>query len=1113
MASEIDQLVVRIAGDARALQKALKSAEKEVKGFAAKAGKSMQKVGKGMQDVGKSMTKYITAPLMAIGAVGLHAFSKFDDNLTKSAAIMGDVTEHMGAMKAAALEVGNTTTISSQAAAESFFFLASAGLSARETIEALPIVANMAVAGNMDMATATDLVTDAQSALGLSVGSTANKMKEMTRVSDVLTQANILANATIEQYATALTSKAGAALKAVNKTIEEGVAVLAVMADQGVKAQLAGNSLNRMLLMLQQSAQRNKKAHEDLGFAVYDVDGNMRNMADIVQNLEVVLSGMSAEQKAATMTEMGFAAEVQAVINPLLGQSAALKDKQAALEDAAGKTEEVAKKQLKSFAAQMKIMWNQIRNVAMEIGEKLAPMLTFLANKIKDGLAWYKAQSDAFKNVVFWTGLFAAALGPIIFMLGTVITLVGGLALGLKALATAYAFESVAKLASAAAQWVLNAAMAAMPYAIFLVAVAAIVKLSQALYNANGAVQELNKQMERGKKLNEQLKKMRAESEEATDASIAAEEDPAEKIRRLNEELERAKKNQAGYAFGVKNAEKEAAKLAPTMLSLWQSGKAVHEVALGTIEEQQERLEHTKERAEELKEQLAAAKEEQAKLNALQTATGIGSQSEMLIVEEQLTNLQEMNKELKEQEATVGMTKGEIELYKAEQNGASEASMDVLRAIELENQVIRENIKEKEEAAKATAAAAEAEKKLKTDITSTTRGMADSVDTFGMTSREVQLYKLEMRGATEEELEMARALDAKLTELEKEKKAMEEHKALMKKGEALTKSLRTEEEKLADGEKELGEMLKAGAIDLETYERGMTKLHEKTKEDIKVKFKVSGVEAVIAGTADAAARLEEFRALSKKQDKDPPVDFKKQGQEIKAAGQDEMIEKAFKSAQPSEADKAIKVAADKELKRQEEEKAAAEKLAAEKKAARDKELEQLRQQQQDNKDVAAIRQWLNTMDDQQEHVIFGGELKSQMEASRQQDEFGNISTEFLKENLDQFRASQDEFNVMRKLTSSEDVGGKGMTVEAAKQMIKDQGIEAVRKQLAPPVDPKLSGKQTQAQLAEGMTNAQTLDHGLDEFVNMDEALQEIKESTNKMAENNLVVIEPANIGA
>ena len=1087
MASEVDQLVVKIAGDARALQEALKRAEKSVDNFATKVGKKMQKVGRGMQNVGKSMTKYITAPLMAIGGVGLHAFSKFEDNLVKSTAIMQVSTEELGRMKRAALEVGNTTTVSSQAAAEAFYFLASAGLNASETIEALPIVTNLAVAGNFDMAKATDLLTDAQSALGLATGSTAQKMEGMKRVSDVLTLANIKANASIEQYAIALTSKAGAALKMFNKSVEEGVAVLAVMADQGIKAELAGNNLNRMLLLLSQSSMRNAKAHKALGFSVYDNEQNMKSLADIVQNLEGVLAGATDAEKTMMLTQLGFDARVQASIVPLLGSSEAIRNHTKALEEAGGKTDEVAKKQLKSFSAQMKILWNQIRNTAMEIGKRLAPMIAWVGEKIRTGLEWWKKQSEAFKTTVFWIGVFVGALGPLLVAVGTLIVLVGGVTAALGAMATAFGFATIKAMAAAAATWLFNAAMMAAPFAGFAIGVAIVWKLSTALYEANSAVQDLNREMARREKLERKWQEMRASREKETDASIAAEEDPAIKIARLNKELEMVKKNTQGYKDGLSRANKVAKESEPTWKSLWQAGKSVHDVNMKTVEEQEERLEHSRDRAKELKEQLSAAKEEQAKMQALAAETGIEDQVQFQLVEEQQKELQKLNEELKLQEATVGMTASEIQIYKAEQQGANEKTMEALRVIQLENEKLQESINEKKKAEEASRKLAEAEQKLKEDVTKTTDKMQDSVDTWGMTSREAELYRLEMQGATKEELEMARALDKKLTELEKEKKAMEEHKALMKKGEALTKSLRTEEEKLADGEKELGEMLKAGAIDLETYERGMEKLHEKTKKDFKVKFKVSGVEAVIAGTADAAARLEEFRALSKKQEKDPPVDFKKRGKEIQQQGRIDSVAKGL--AGPSEADKAIAKAAENEKKRQEAAAAEAQKLAEAEAAARDEELERLQQIQRDNQEVARTRKMLNEMDQAEQIKYFGQRMVNQMEESRANDEYGNVSKEFLMNNVDELRRIREEHE--------------------AKARAANPNLNGTKPK--PPVDSKMTA------MADRMATVNSQRGGIDgktdeSLKSMDSYLEEIKDSTGKLAESNLVVIEPANIG-
>ena len=177
--------------------------------------------------------------LAALGVAtvaSIKAFADFDAEMTKSLAIMGNVSDSLqDDMSDAAREVAKTTTFSANQAAEAYFFLASAGLDAAASIEAMPKVAKFAQAGMFDMALATDLLTDAQSALGLTIRDDAIKnMENLVRVSDVLVKANTLANASVEQFSTALTTKAGAALRALGKDVEEGVAVLAAFADQAL---------------------------------------------------------------------------------------------------------------------------------------------------------------------------------------------------------------------------------------------------------------------------------------------------------------------------------------------------------------------------------------------------------------------------------------------------------------------------------------------------------------------------------------------------------------------------------------------------------------------------------------------------------------------------------------------------------------------------------------------------------------------------------------------------------------------------------------------------------------------------------------------------------------
>ena len=198
----------------------------------------------------------IAASTAAIAVASVREFAKFDGALVKSQAIMGDLTKTMEEdMARAAREVALATTFSAEQAAESFYFLASAGLDAEASISALPVVAQFAQAGMFDMALATDLLTDAQSALGLTIKNDAvANMENMIVVSDTLARASQLANATIEQFSTSLTTKAGTALKSVEKDIAEGAAALAVFADQGVKGELAGTQLTNTIFGLAEQA-------------------------------------------------------------------------------------------------------------------------------------------------------------------------------------------------------------------------------------------------------------------------------------------------------------------------------------------------------------------------------------------------------------------------------------------------------------------------------------------------------------------------------------------------------------------------------------------------------------------------------------------------------------------------------------------------------------------------------------------------------------------------------------------------------------------------------------------------------------------------------------------
>lgn len=305
---------------------------------------------------------------------------EFNQALRSSLAIMPNVSETMKkSMITAAQQVAFSTKFSAKEAAEAYYFLASAGLDAAQSVKALPVVAQFAKAGMFDLSQATSLLADAQSALGLKTKDAQQNMVNMTRVSDVLVKANTLANASTVMYSEALTTKAAAALRIVNKDIEEGVAVLAAFADQGVKSADAGTALHIVMRDLQTKGLRNAAAFKRIGVAVYDAAGEMRNMADIIGDMERVLAGLSDAQRKGTLLELGFSDKSVAYIQTLIGTSGKIREFEEALRKAGGTTKEVADKQMSPFSKmlrQLKATWETLKI------ELIAPMLDNIGTSV-----------------------------------------------------------------------------------------------------------------------------------------------------------------------------------------------------------------------------------------------------------------------------------------------------------------------------------------------------------------------------------------------------------------------------------------------------------------------------------------------------------------------------------------------------------------------------------------------------------------------------------------------------------------------------------------------------------------------------------------------------------
>lgn len=410
--------------------------------FAAK----LKSVGGAIRGIGTKLLLGVTLPVAGM----IKAFSDFDSAMTQSLSIMGDVSAELKkGMADEAKHISQDSITSAHDLAEAYFFLASAGFNAAQSITAIGKVEKFAVAGMFDMSTATDLLTDAQSALGMTSKDTEKNMRGLLAISDTLVKANTLANASVRQFSEALTSDAGSIIRQYNMDLNEGVAILAAYADKGKKAAEAGNLFGRMSRLLVKSIKDNQAAFTQLGIETEEFATTGKNIIGVLDGITQATAGMGPVQTAAILSMLGFETLAQKAITPLLGMTEQMRGYEVALKDAAGTTEDVADKQLKSFASQTKILWNNIKGVSKSIGEVLAPYVLALNLKIRKLLDAYNHLSPPMKKFIALSLGVLAVLGPLLIVIGTLIIMIGGAILIVAQLAAGFALITTAGLATA----------------------------------------------------------------------------------------------------------------------------------------------------------------------------------------------------------------------------------------------------------------------------------------------------------------------------------------------------------------------------------------------------------------------------------------------------------------------------------------------------------------------------------------------------------------------------------------------------------------------------------------------------------------------------------------
>lgn len=348
-------------------------AKKEMSGLTSELEKSANIGSK----VGGAVKTGLTIAGAAIGAAttAVGAFSKsavdagmsFDSSMSQVAATMGKTTGEIGELRDFAMEMGANTAFSATQAADALNYMALAGYDSQQAMEALPNVLNLAAAGGMDLATASDMVTDAQSALGLT-------MDESAQLVDKMAMASSKSNTSVAQLGDAILTVGGTAKNLAGGTTELSTS-LGILADNGIKGAEGGTALRNIILSLSAPTDTAAKAMKALGLEVFDAEGNMRPLNETFSDLDAALSTMTQGEQTQVLSEIFNKVDLKSVNALLANSGERFNELSSSIDNASGAAERMATVQLDNLAGDITLFQSALEGAQIVISDQLTPDL------------------------------------------------------------------------------------------------------------------------------------------------------------------------------------------------------------------------------------------------------------------------------------------------------------------------------------------------------------------------------------------------------------------------------------------------------------------------------------------------------------------------------------------------------------------------------------------------------------------------------------------------------------------------------------------------------------------------------------------------------------------
>lgn len=415
--SAVGYLDLDISGFLAGLRSAQSEADSATKNIATKIGSNLQSAGESITSAGKTLTTHVTVPIVGLGIAAVKTISDFESAMSKVSAISGATGSDLDALSQKAQEMGVKTRFSATESAEAFTYMAMAGWKTEDMLQGIDGIMALAAADGLDLATTSDIVTDALTAFGLSADDSGH-------FADVLAAAASNANTNVSLLGESFKYAAPVA-GALGYSAEDTAIALGLMANAGIKGSQGGTALRSSLSRLIKPTDDAAALMEQYGLSMTNADGSMKSLGEVMEMLRTKMGGLSeAEQAQAAATLFGQEAMsgMLAVIN---ASDSDYEKLTSAIYGADGAAQQMADTMLDNLSGQLTLLKSALEGLAIQFGEILMPYIKQFVQWLQNLVQKLQEMTPEQKEQIVKWAAFAAAIGPVLLAVGKLVTGIG----------------------------------------------------------------------------------------------------------------------------------------------------------------------------------------------------------------------------------------------------------------------------------------------------------------------------------------------------------------------------------------------------------------------------------------------------------------------------------------------------------------------------------------------------------------------------------------------------------------------------------------------------------------------------------------------------------------